>query len=63
VLASRSGVADSIEQHIMKRDKPGGQTLLGAELKRIEYAVTTLSGRAANERLVRDDGRDSEEAG
>jgi hypothetical protein len=47
----------------MKMDKPGGQTLLGAELNRNEYAVTTLSGRAANERLVRDDGRDSEEGG
>ena len=33
VLAYRPGVADSIEQHIMNRDKPGGQTILGAGLR------------------------------
>jgi len=49
VLAYRSGVADSIEQHIMNRDKPGGQTLLGEELNRAEYAATTVRGRAAKE--------------
>lgn len=28
VTAYRTGVADSIEQHTMSRDKPGGQTIL-----------------------------------
>ena len=33
VVANRIGVADSIEQHTMKWNKPGGQTILGKELK------------------------------
>jgi hypothetical protein len=45
VPADRSGVADSIEQHMMNWDKPGGQTLLGVELNHIEYADPTLAGR------------------
>jgi hypothetical protein len=33
VLAYRSGVADSIEQHTMNWNKPGSQIILGAGLK------------------------------
>lgn len=63
VLAYRSGVADSIEQHIMNRDKPGGQTLSwrGTEARRVcRYNCKKESGKR---RLARDDGRHSEEAG
>jgi hypothetical protein len=38
VLAFRSGVADSIEQHIMKVNEPGGPFGLGSELNDDEYA-------------------------
>lgn len=35
----RSGVADSIEQHIMKLNEPGGPTSLGDGLSDAEYAT------------------------
>ena len=47
----------------MKRDKPGSQTILGVRLKSAEYAGTTVRRRPAKESLVRDGGRDNEEAG
>lgn len=33
----RSGVADSIEQHTVKLNEPGGQNSLGVSLKGAEY--------------------------
>jgi len=35
----RLGVADSIEQHIMNLNEPGGPTSLGGELNDAEYAT------------------------
>ena len=34
MLSYHSGVLDSIEQHTMSWSKPGGQTILGEELRR-----------------------------
>lgn len=38
-MAFRSGVADSIEQHIMNVNEPGGPGGLGIELNSVEYAL------------------------
>ena len=37
-MVFRSGVADSIEQHIMKVNEPGGPLGFGIELNSVEYA-------------------------
>jgi len=54
VLAYRSGVADSIEQHIMNRDKPGGQTILGAGLRQRRVCRHNYKREAGKEWLARD---------
>ena len=36
-MAFRSGVADSIEQHMVKVNEPGGPFGLGSELNDVEY--------------------------
>lgn len=62
-MAFRSGVADSIEQHIMKVNEPGGPLGLGIELNSVEYAKPTVKRRSAKAGVGWDGGRDSEEAG
>ena len=42
----RPGVADSIEQHIMNQNEPGGPLGLGIELNDAEYASATVTRRA-----------------
>jgi hypothetical protein len=50
VTDSRSGVADSIEQHMVNKDKPGWpEQVLSGQLKPAEYAGPTVIGRAAED--------------
>ena len=62
-MAFRSGVADSIEQHMVKVNEPGGPFGLGNETERGRVCQPTVKRRLAKVGWSWDVGRDSEETG
>ncbi|HEX6730372.1 MAG TPA: hypothetical protein VF074_10195 [Pyrinomonadaceae bacterium] len=62
-MALRSGVTDSIEQHIAKVNEPGWPLGLGIELNECRVCNPTLKRRSAKAGVVWDEGRNSDEAG